>query len=51
MYFSIKRVDERCPDILVKGEVINNVEHFKYLGMIMDSNLHIKSKLDDLQEY
>ncbi len=42
MYFSIKKVDERCPDILVKGEVINIVEHFKYLGMIMDSNLNFK---------
>ncbi len=39
MFFSIKNVDERCPDILVKGEVINIVDHFKYLGMIMDSNL------------
>ncbi len=28
--------------ILVKGEVIHFVDHFKYLGMIMDSNLHFK---------
>ncbi len=39
-FFSIKKVDERCPDILVKGEVINIVDHFKYLGMSMDSNLN-----------
>ncbi len=39
MYLFIKKVDVRCPDILVNGEVINIVEHFKYLGMIMDSNL------------
>ncbi len=44
-YFSIKRVDERCPDILVKGEVINIVKHFKYLGMIMDSNLNFKKHI------
>ncbi len=42
MCFSIKKVDEHCPDILVKGEVINIVYHFKYLGMIMDSKLHFK---------
>ncbi len=36
------QVDVRCPDILVNGEVINIVEHFKYLGMIMDSNLKKK---------
>ncbi len=45
MYFSIKKADERCPDILVKGEVINIVEHFKYLGMIMDSNLNFKKHI------
>ncbi len=45
MYFSIKKADERCPDILVKGEVINFVEHFKYLGMIMDSNLNFKKHI------
>ncbi len=43
MYLLIKKVDVRCPDILVNGEVINIVEHFKYLGMIMDSNLKKKT--------
>ncbi len=42
IFFSIKKVDELCPDILVKGEVINIVDHLKYLGMIMDSNLNFK---------
>ncbi len=45
MYFSINRVDERCPYILVKGEVINIVKHFKYLVMIMDSNLNFKKHI------
>ncbi len=42
MFFSIKKADER-PDIFLKGEVINIVDHFKYLGMIMDSNLILKN--------
>lgn len=40
MFFSIKKVDKGCSDILVKGKVINIVENIKYLGMIMDSNLN-----------
>lgn len=39
MFFPIKKADGRCPDILVNGDVINIVEHFKYLGMIMDSTV------------
>lgn len=41
MYLSIKRADESRLDILVKGEAINIVKHFKYLGMIIDSNLNL----------
>lgn len=40
MHFSVKRNNTHQPDILVKGEVINIVEHFKYLGIIIDSNLN-----------
>lgn len=42
MYFSIKTNDTHQPDIPIKGEIINIVEHLKYLGMIIDSNLNFK---------
>lgn len=45
MFFSIKKNEEHCSDILVNGEVINIVDHFKYLGIIIDSNLNFKKHI------
>ena len=43
MYFSIKRnITQHQPDICFLGEVIHIVDHFKYLGIIIDSNLSFK---------
>ena len=46
MYFSIKRGDvNQQPDIFVKGEGIKTVDNFKYLGVIIDSNLSFKKQI------
>lgn len=42
MFFSIKKNEEH---ILVNGEVINIVDHFKYLGIVIDSNLNFKKHI------
>ncbi len=44
LYFSIKNNTQQ-PEILVKGEVRNVVDHFKYLSLITDSNLNFKKHI------
>ena len=45
MYFSNKRNAQQQPDIFVNGEVITIVDNFKYLGVIIDSNLNFKKHI------
>ncbi len=43
MYFSITRKNTHQTDMTVKGEVIKTVEHFMYLGIIINSNSTCKT--------
>jgi len=51
MYFSIKRFNtKQQPNIIVQGEVINTVDNFKYLGVIIDSNLTFKKHIKKISK-
>ena len=53
MYFSNARKHNERPNIFVNGHRINNVDEFKYLGVILDSTLtfrkHIKKMCNTLR--
>lgn len=42
LYFSNKRNLSERPNVFVNGQMIKNVEEFKYLGVILDSTLSFK---------
>ncbi len=42
MFFLRKPTETHQPDVFVKGEKLKVVSDFKYLGIILDSNLSFK---------
>ena len=45
MHFAIRRNNTPPPDIFVKGQRVEVVQEFKYLGIILDSNLTFKKQI------
>ena len=48
MFFTKRAIDATEPDVYVSGEKLQVVSDFKYLGIILDSNLSFKKHVKKL---
>ena len=45
MFYSQQPTEGQQPSVMVDGETLDVVEHFKYLRVIFDSNLNFKQHI------
>ena len=51
MFFSKKSSNAQPPDVFIEGEKVTAVSDFKYLGIILDSNLTFKKQVKKDGQY